>query len=158
MVTGHFMITAVVIAKQVCLYLRHSQRYTYYMPLQVGIISQGQYDTINNLARSETSSDVEKKSEETKETKLSIRAAADMKPMDDNPIRALILTRDDLEKLNGADWNMILAEYTEIVFAIRKSPLVWHGLARLACLACLAVWLSEIFILLFFLRIFILPQ
>jgi sodium/potassium-transporting ATPase subunit alpha len=117
MVTGDFMITAVAIAKQVCLYLRHSRRYTYYMPLQVGIISQGRYDTINNLARSETSSDVEKKSEETKETKLSIRAAADMKPTDDDPIRALILTGDDLEKLNGADWNMILAEYTEIVFA-----------------------------------------
>ena len=117
MVTGNFMITAVAIAQQVCLYLHHSWRYTYYMPLQVGIISQGRYNTINNLARSETSSDVEKKSEETKETKLSICAAADMKPMSDDPIRALILTRNDLEKLNGADWNMILAEYTEIVFA-----------------------------------------
>ena len=99
MVTGNFMITTVAIAKQVCLYLCHSWRYTYYMPLQVGIISQGR----NNLAQSETSSDVEKKSEEAKETKLSIRAAADMKPTDNDPIRALILTGNDLEKLNGAD-------------------------------------------------------
>jgi len=34
MVTGDFMITAVAIAKQVCLYFRHSWRSTYYMLLQ----------------------------------------------------------------------------------------------------------------------------
>jgi len=103
MVTGDFMITAVAIAKQ------------------VGIISQDRYDTINNFSRSETSSDDEKRSEEIKETKLSIRAAADMKPTDDDPIRALVLTGDDLEKLNVTDWNTILTDYTEIVFA-RTTP------------------------------------
>ena len=91
------------------------------MPLQVGIISQDRYDTINNFSRSETSSDDEKRSEEIKETKLSIRAAADMKPTDDDPIRALVLTGDDLEKLNVTDWNTILTDYTEIVFA-RTTP------------------------------------
>ena len=122
MVTGDFMITAVAIAKQVCLYLCHSWRYIYYMPLQVGIISQDRYDTINNLARSETSSDDEKNIKETKETtKVSIRAVTDMKPADDDPIRALVLTGDDLEQLTMADWSMILTDYTEIVFA-RTTP------------------------------------
>ena len=92
------------------------------MPLQVGIISQDRYDTINNLARSETSSDDEKNIKETKETtKVSIRAVTDMKPADDDPIRALVLTGDDLEQLTIADWSLILTDYTEIVFA-RTTP------------------------------------
>jgi sodium/potassium-transporting ATPase subunit alpha len=122
MVTGDFMITAVAIAKQVCLYLCHSWRYIYCMPLQVGIITQDRYDTINNLARSETSSDDEKNIKETKETtKVSIRPVTDMKPAEDDPIRALVLTGDDLEQLTMADWSMILTDYTEIVFA-RTTP------------------------------------
>ena len=44
-----------------------------------------------------------------------------MKPMDDDPIRALVLTGDDLEQLTTADWNNILTDYTEIVFA-RTTP------------------------------------
>ena len=121
MVTGDFMITALAIAKQVCLYLRHSWRYTYYMLLQVGIISQDRYDTIDNLSQSEASSDVEKTTKESKGIEVSIRAVADMKPQDDDPIRALVLTGDDLEKLSTADWDTILADYTEIVFA-RTTP------------------------------------
>ena len=70
------------------------------------------------MAQSEASSDVEKKS---MESKVSIRAVADMKPMEDDPVRALVLTGDDLEQLGVADWNAILADYTEIVFA-RTTP------------------------------------
>jgi len=94
MVTGDFMITAVAIAKQ------------------VGIITQDRYDNIGNLAPSE---------EKTMETSLTLRAAANMKPKDDDPIRALVLTGDDLEQLTTADWNVILTDYTEIVFA-RTTP------------------------------------
>jgi magnesium-transporting ATPase (P-type) len=75
MVTGDFMITAVAIAQPVCLYFPHSWRSTYYMLLQVGIISQYRYDTVNNLTGSEASSDVEKTAKETQETKISIRTA-----------------------------------------------------------------------------------
>jgi len=38
--------------------------------------------------------------------------------------------------------------------SISKSPPIWHHLAHLACLACLAGLLPEIFIPLFFVRIF----
>ena len=55
------------------------------------------------------------------ETKVSIRAVADMKPTEDDPIRALVLTGDDLEQLGVADWNTILTDYTEIAFA-RTTP------------------------------------
>ena len=44
-----------------------------------------------------------------------------MKPTDDDPIRALVLTGDDLGQLTATDWNNILTDYTEIVFA-RTTP------------------------------------
>jgi sodium/potassium-transporting ATPase subunit alpha len=97
MVTGDFMITAVAIAKQ------------------VGIITQDRYDNITSLSPSEDGN------EKTKETALSLRDAALMKPGDDDPIRALVLTGDDLEQLTTSDWNTILTDYTEIVFA-RTTP------------------------------------
>jgi sodium/potassium-transporting ATPase subunit alpha len=94
MVTGDFMLTAVAIAKQ------------------VGIISQDRYDTLSNLPRSD---------EKTSEMSFSRSAAADMKPTEDDPIRALVLTGDDLEQLTTPDWDAILTDYTEIVFA-RTTP------------------------------------
>lgn len=44
-----------------------------------------------------------------------------MKPTDDDPIRAIVLTGDDLETLEEQDWNNIIGLYTEIVFA-RTTP------------------------------------
>lgn len=85
---------------------------------QVGIISQDRYDTIRSLGRPEISGDSEKK---PKEISLSLVGAAKMKPTEDDPIRALVLTGEDVERLTTADWNVILTDYTEIVFA-RTTP------------------------------------
>ena len=44
-----------------------------------------------------------------------------LKPSDDDPIRALVLTGDDIETLLPEDWDVIAGTYTEIVFA-RTTP------------------------------------
>ena len=49
------------------------------------------------------------------------RKAADMKPADDDPIKAIVLTGDDVEQLTVDNWNTVLTEYTEIVFS-RTTP------------------------------------
>ena len=48
---------------------------------------------------------------------LSVREAAVIKPTDDDPIKAIVLTGDDVEQLTVDNWNTILTEYTEIVFS-----------------------------------------
>ena len=50
-----------------------------------------------------------------------MREAAEMKPTDDDPIKAIVLTGDDVEQLTVDNWNTILTEYTEIVFS-RTTP------------------------------------
>lgn len=45
----------------------------------------------------------------------------DVKPSEDDPVRALVLTGDDLETLGPEDWNTVVGNYTEIVFA-RTTP------------------------------------
>ena len=45
----------------------------------------------------------------------------EIKPHDDDGIHALVLTGDDIETLEEADWDMALGNYTEIVFA-RTTP------------------------------------
>ena len=58
----------------------------------------------------------------TKDTfTVSVREAAEMKPSDDDPIKAIVLTGDDVEQLTVENWNTILTEYTEIVFS-RTTP------------------------------------
>ena len=52
---------------------------------------------------------------------MSVREAAAMKPTDDDPIKAIVLTGDDVERLTIENWNTILTEYTEIVFS-RTTP------------------------------------
>ena len=52
---------------------------------------------------------------------MSVREAAEMKPRDDDPIKAIVLTGDDVEQLTVDNWNTILTEYTEIVFS-RTTP------------------------------------
>jgi magnesium-transporting ATPase (P-type) len=51
----------------------------------------------------------------------SVREAAEMKPTDDGPIKAIVLTGDDVERLTVDNWNTILTEYAEIVFS-RTTP------------------------------------
>ena len=52
---------------------------------------------------------------------MSVREVTAMKPTDNDPIKAIILTGNDAEQLTVDVWNTILAEYTEIVFS-RSSP------------------------------------
>ena len=52
---------------------------------------------------------------------VSVREAAEMKPTDDDPIKAIVLTGDDVEQLTVDNWNTILTEYSEIVFS-RTTP------------------------------------
>ena len=44
-----------------------------------------------------------------------------MKPTEDDPIRALVVTGDDIVTLTNEDWDAIFGLYTEIVFA-RTTP------------------------------------
>ena len=46
---------------------------------------------------------------------------SEMKPSDDDPIRALVLTGDEIETLTKEDWDTVVGAYTEIVFA-RTTP------------------------------------
>ncbi|KAG1791622.1 uncharacterized protein BJ212DRAFT_1544992 [Suillus subaureus] len=43
------------------------------------------------------------------------------KPSDDDPIRSLVLTGEDVASLTSFDWNVIVGAYTEIVF-VRTTP------------------------------------
>lgn len=45
----------------------------------------------------------------------------EIKPLEEEGDRALVLTGDDLESLQDADWNSVVGSYTEIVFA-RTTP------------------------------------
>ncbi|KIK92629.1 hypothetical protein PAXRUDRAFT_829771 [Paxillus rubicundulus Ve08.2h10] len=91
MVTGDFKLTAVAIARQ------------------VGIITQHHFDTIDDVRAAASHKYAE-----------DIHLSA-VKPSDDDPIRALVLTGDDVASLSPADWNVIVGSYTEIAFA-RTTP------------------------------------
>ncbi|KAH9848973.1 calcium ATPase transmembrane domain M-containing protein [Lenzites betulinus] len=91
MVTGDFKLTAVAIARQ------------------VGVITQEKVDTLEDMR----SSGVPKRY-------LTMKAPM-MKPSEEDGDRALVLTGDDIETLEEADWNAVVGNYTEIVFA-RTTP------------------------------------
>jgi sodium/potassium-transporting ATPase subunit alpha len=84
----------------------------------VGIITQNLYDTASDLPRGLR---IGVTSEENNVPGLLKRTASDMRPQEEDPIRALVLTGDDLEELTTADWDIILTKYTEIVFS-RTNP------------------------------------
>jgi sodium/potassium-transporting ATPase subunit alpha len=44
-----------------------------------------------------------------------------IKPSDDDPIRVLVVTGEDIETMGPEDWDMLAGHYTEIVFA-RTTP------------------------------------
>ncbi|KAG1877646.1 hypothetical protein DFJ58DRAFT_752076 [Suillus subalutaceus] len=75
---------------------------------QVGIITQRAVDTIQ---------DVRAAASEKVPPKYYYLA----KPSDDDPIRSLVLTGEDVASLTSFDWNVIVGAYTEIVFA-RTTP------------------------------------
>ncbi|EGO28595.1 hypothetical protein SERLADRAFT_446026 [Serpula lacrymans var. lacrymans S7.9] len=91
MVTGDFKLTAVAIARQ------------------VGIVTQDHLDTISNIRVSDYSKE------------FSVVPLSAVKPSEDDPIRSLVLTGDDVASLSPEDWNIIVGRYTEIVFA-RTTP------------------------------------
>ncbi|KAG1805746.1 hypothetical protein EV424DRAFT_1544281 [Suillus variegatus] len=91
MVTGDFKLTAVAIARQ------------------VGIITQHIVDTID---------DVKAAASEKHFADVPLRT---IKPSEEDPIRALVLTGEDVSTLTPIDWNIIVGQYTEIAFA-RTTP------------------------------------
>ncbi|KAG2078536.1 calcium ATPase transmembrane domain M-containing protein [Suillus decipiens] len=74
---------------------------------QVGIITQHSVDTIGDVR--------------AVERHLADVPPRAIKPSEDGPIRALVLTGEDVGSLTPLDWNVIVGQYTEIVFA-RTTP------------------------------------
>ncbi|CDO77112.1 hypothetical protein BN946_scf184592.g8 [Trametes cinnabarina] len=91
MVTGDFKLTALAIARQ------------------VGIVTQEKVDTLKDMRISESA-----------KRYVGLKPPV-IKPHDDDGVHALVLTGDDIETLEEADWDMIVGNYTEIVFA-RTTP------------------------------------
>ncbi|KAG2357469.1 calcium ATPase transmembrane domain M-containing protein [Suillus spraguei] len=91
MVTGDFESTAVAIARQ------------------VGIITRHSVDNISDVRAASA------------EKHLADVLPSAIKPSEDEPIRALVLTGEDVSSLTALDWHVIVGQYTEIVFA-RTTP------------------------------------
>ncbi|KAI0777815.1 calcium ATPase transmembrane domain M-containing protein [Trametes elegans] len=91
MVTGDFKLTALAIARQ------------------VGIVTEEKVDTLKDMR---TSADMHR---------FEGLKAPLIKPREEDGERALVLTGDDIETLEEADWNSVIGNYTEIVFA-RTTP------------------------------------
>lgn len=91
MVTGDFKLTALAIARQ------------------AGIVTQEKVDTLEQLRSTDGT------------TRFIGATPAEIKPNENDPIRALVLTGDDIETLEADDWDVVVGHYTEIVFA-RTTP------------------------------------
>ena len=52
---------------------------------------------------------------------VSVREAAEMKSTEDDSIKAIVVTGDDVEQLTVDNWKTIFTEYTAIVFS-RTTP------------------------------------
>jgi sodium/potassium-transporting ATPase subunit alpha len=105
MVTGDFALTAIAIAKQVkCLLLPISPCLCLQ---QVGIVTVEKIDTFEEMKK--LVKPVQNPHPHT------------VKPSEDDPIRALVLTGDDIEKMDARDWDAVLGNYTEIIYA-RTTP------------------------------------
>jgi sodium/potassium-transporting ATPase subunit alpha len=73
---------------------------------QVSIVSQERIDTIDDVRSAKYPEDI---------------CLPLVKPSIDDPIRSLVLTGEDVATLTPTDWNVIVGNYTEIVFA-RTTP------------------------------------
>jgi len=71
---------------------------------QVGVITQNIVDTVEDVRAAESE-------------KVAPESLSFVKPSDDDPIRSLVLTVEDVSSLTPANWNIIVRKYTEIVFA-----------------------------------------
>lgn len=75
---------------------------------QVGIVSQERIDTIEDVKA-------------VASEKILPKSPHDVKPSEDDPIRSLVLTGADVSTLTLSDWDVVIGNYTEIVFA-RTTP------------------------------------
>jgi sodium/potassium-transporting ATPase subunit alpha len=109
MVTGDFKLTAIAIARQVVFpfsaVVKYCSTHTFF---QVGIITQHIVHTIDEVRAAASE-------------KVAAKSLSLVKPSDDDPILSLVLTGEDVSSLTAADWNVIVGNYTEIVFA-RTTP------------------------------------
>ena len=86
---------------------------------QIGIITQDRVDTISDIISSDSKEDYNSNSN-------SIKYAdnipmSKIKPSEEGPIRSLVLTGDDVARLGTQEWNTVVGNYQEIVFA-RTTP------------------------------------
>lgn len=110
MVTGDFKLTAVAIACQVGRSLNSTYDRVLRMSFfaQVGIVSQERIDTIENVRAAASE-------------KVAPKSRYDVKPSEDDAIRSLVLTGEDVSTLTASDWDVVIGTYSEIVFA-RTTP------------------------------------
>ncbi|TFK65892.1 calcium ATPase transmembrane domain M-containing protein [Pluteus cervinus] len=93
MVTGDFALTAVAIAKQ------------------VGIVTQERIDNFTDMRTADFG----------KECIQLWAKPQDITPTEEDGIRAVVLTGDDIAQFGPDDWNRLIGKYTEIVFS-RTTP------------------------------------
>jgi sodium/potassium-transporting ATPase subunit alpha len=106
MVTGDYQLTGVAIAKQVRA-LNFQAVFPSNIANQVGIITSEHIDTLKDM-RSSAYAFVD-------------APPAAIKPDDDGPERAVALTGDEIALFKPEDWNKVVGNYTEVVFA-RTTP------------------------------------
>ncbi|KAH0834136.1 calcium ATPase transmembrane domain M-containing protein [Lanmaoa asiatica] len=75
---------------------------------QVGIVTQERIDTIENVRAAASG-------------KTPAKSRYDVKPLEDDAIRSLVLTGEDVSTLTALDWDVVVGTYSEIVFA-RTTP------------------------------------
>ncbi|KAL4065657.1 hypothetical protein V8B97DRAFT_2105594 [Scleroderma yunnanense] len=75
---------------------------------QVEIVSQERIDIIDDVKAAASE-------------KMPAQPRHAIKPQEDDPIRALVLTGEDVSTLTSSDWDIIVGSYTEVVFA-RTTP------------------------------------
>lgn len=76
--------------------------------MKVGIVSQERIDTIDDVKAAASE-------------KVPAQSRHAIKPQEDEPIRALVLTGEDISTLTAPDWDVVVGSYTEVVFA-RTTP------------------------------------
>lgn len=106
MVTGDYLLTGVSIARQVRSF--HSDFFSSVdSEHQVGILTNEHIDTLKEMRSSASP--------------FTDMPATSIKPDDDSAERSIALTGDEIATFNQEDWNMVIGNYTEVVFA-RTTP------------------------------------
>jgi sodium/potassium-transporting ATPase subunit alpha len=109
MVTGDFTLTAVAIARNVCGFCSCFSAKLMQIFVKVGIVTQEKVDGIDDLRASESAK------------RFRGAPPADIKPSEGDALRALVLTGDDVDHLAPEDWDALVGNYAEVVFA-RTTP------------------------------------